>query len=275
MKKVLFSLLMGSLLLLGACSEEGDSSKEKETVSDQKSKGTVDAKDFNKMYTNPDKYKNYQVSFTGRVFTDPERDDNGIYLQVWADPKNGEKNILVGYSDSDLEVNMDDYISVEGVVEKTFEGENAFGAKVVAPVIKASKVEVLDYMAAVAPTLKTIEVNQDINQHGFIVHVDKVELAENETRVYVKAKNESKDNVSLFSSSTKLIVGSKQMEEDMNYEADYPELQSDLIPETETEGIITFGKIDETEKTLKFYAEGYSDDYELDIDPFVFTIQND
>lgn len=59
------------------------------------------------------------------------------------------------------------------------------------------------------------------------------------------------------------------------YEANLPEVQSELLPGTETEGIIVYPALDLDEPKLQFYAEGYSSDHEISIDPFVFEIQND
>ena len=166
MKKIGISILFVSLLLLGACSEGGQTG----------SKSVIAAQDFDKMYSNPDKYKSYEVEFTGQVFMDPERDDDGVNLQIWADPKNSEKNMIVAYDEAEFEVQTDDYVLVKGIVEKTFEGENAFGVKMKQPAIKANHIEVIDYKTAMAPTLKTIEVDEKIDQHGFFVHIEKVEL---------------------------------------------------------------------------------------------------
>ena len=273
MRKLFILMLLLLVGLLGACGGSGEEG-EKGSSSKAEPKGVVEAQDFDKMYSNPDKYKNFEVEFTAKVFVDPERDDKGVYLQVWADSENSEKNMIVGYNEPDFEVSTDDYIQVKGIVEKTFEGENAFGASVKMPAIKASNIEVVDYMTAVAPTIKTIEVNEEINQNGFIVSIEKIEIAENETRVYAKVDNQTSDNISFYSLNTKLIVGNKQLEEEYAYDADYPELQSELVPGTQTEGIIVYPKIDQNEEQLKFYAEGYSDDYEIEVKPFNFEIPN-
>lgn len=276
MRRLLILMLLLLVGILGACGEDGEkgSSSKGESKAATEPKGVVEEKDFDKMYTDPKKYKNYEVEFIGKVFVDPERDEDGVYLQVWADGENSEKNLIVAYNEPDFEVSTDDYIRVKGIVGDSFEGENAFGASMEMPAIKASKIEAVDYMTAVAPTIKTIEVNEEINQNGFIVSVEKIEIAENETRVYAKVDNQTKDNISFYSFSTKLIVGNKQLEEENVYEADYPELQSDLIPGTQTEGIIVYPKIDENEEMLKFYAEGSSDNYEITVEPFTFEIPN-
>lgn len=273
MKKQLIAMSIFLGIILAGCgvTEDANTAAKAETSS-EKVKGTVEKEDFDKMYTNPADYKGYEVEFTGKVFVYPEKDNDGIYLQVWADPENSEKNMVVGYPDPQLDVKSGDYIAVKGIVMKAFKGENAFGAMLTMPQIQASNVEVVDYITAVAPAIKTVELNEEIDQHGYIMQLQKIEFAETQTRVYLKVINNMNGKLSFYTHSTKLIVGSKQFEEEYIYDAGLPELHSDLISGTETEGVIIYPAIDPGTSNLKFYAEGYSDDWEVTIDPFVFEI---
>ena len=282
MKKFALVIIMLVISFLVACGDSTAQSEEPtkgesadETVDDangKEAKGVVAPEDFDKMYSDPSSYKGYEVQFSGQVFTEPEKDADGTYLQVYAKPENFEQNVLVGVQDPDLEVNTDDYVSITGIVKEQFEGENLMGGTIAAPIIQADTVEVVDYITAVSPTLKTIEVNQEIDQHGYVVNLQKVEIADNQTRVYVKAENNTTDSVSLFAHSTKLIVGNEQLESESNYESGLPELQSDILAGVESGGVITFPAIDENTTELTLHADGYSDNYELDIEPFVFEV---
>ncbi|GAB3049293.1 DUF4352 domain-containing protein [Virgibacillus ainsalahensis] len=292
MKKLLLLLFAGMMLTLVACGE-GEDGADASTETDENSgevteasvetneekeseeievNGKVAPEDFDKMYSDPAAYQNQEVEFTGKVFIEPERDADGTYIQVYAKPENHEQNIIVGIEDSNLEVSMDDYVKVTGVVMDQFEGENLMGGTLAVPVVYASSVETVDYITAVSPTLKTIEVNEEINQHGFAVEVQKIELAENQTRVYVKVTNNTDDNVSLYEHSTYLILGNQQLETEYNYESDLPELQSEILPGVEAEGVLQFPAIDEATETFTFRADGSAYNYDLDIEPFIFNI---
>ncbi len=225
------------------------------------------------LMSNPKKYKGSNVEFSGKVFATPERDEKGTYLQVFADPINMDNNIIVGIMNPDLDVSEDSYVKVVGVVKDQMKGTNAFGAEISAPVIEASEVEVIDYITAVSPTQKTIELNENIEQKGFEVTVEKLELADNETRVYIKVKNNTEDNVSIWEHTAKLIQGSKQYESEYNYDADYPELQSDLSPGVETQAILSFKALDDNAESAKFIIEGSSDNYDIEIEPFSFEFE--
>ena len=263
------------MIVMGACSDtENASSTDSGKSEEAETKGKLKAEDYEKLYSDPKSYKGYEVELTGQIFSEPEKDEDGTYLQLWGDPENAEKNTIVAINNPDLDVKTNDYVKIKGVVEDQFEGENGFGATILAPMILAESVDVVDYITAIAPTVKEIKVDKEINQHNVVVTLQKIELAENQTRVYVKVNNNTKDNASFYSSSTKLIVGSKQLEEEyMDSETTgLQSVQSELLPEIETEGVIVYPAIDPNEKTIKLNAEVYTDNYELDFQPYVFDV---
>jgi len=76
--------------------------------------------------------------------------------------------------------------------------DNAFGGSMSVPVIMATKIEKGTYLDVMSPTLKEISYNDKlINQYNYKIEVTKVEFAEKETRVYVTAKNDAKDEFSI------------------------------------------------------------------------------
>ncbi len=272
MKKKVSILMMSLLFLfLTACgSEEGSnnsgSSKEKSS-----SKGELATEDYDKMYSDPKKYKGYEVEQVGTVFTEPEFDEDGVYLQVFADAKNSEKNTLIKYSDPSFKVESGQYIKWTGIVKDEFTGENLMGGKVTAPAIEATKMEVISYFDAVSPTIATLDINEIQEQHGFELTVDKVEIAEDQFRVYVSVENKSDYNISFYTFNTKLLVDGKQLEEIDLYEEGIEEVQTDILPGAQTSGVIVYPSVGDT-KEVKFYAEGSSDNYDIDIDTFVFDL---
>ena len=251
----------------------GDMSSEN-NEGDVERQGHLDEEDISKVYTDPLKYEGYEMTFDAVVFTDPERDSDGVYLQVFADAENYEKNTIVAVEDPDFDVALDDYVHVEGVIVDEFEGANALGGTVQAPVVYADKIEVVDYIDVMSPALETIDVDETIDQHGYEMAVDKVEVAENMTRVYMTVTNHTDETIYFYSFDSKLLMDNKQLEEDMGfYEADFPEMQSDILPGVESEGIITFPPLDSDTNSMTFHAEGSSDNYDLNFEPFVFEIE--
>jgi hypothetical protein len=174
--------------------------------------------------------------------------------------------------DPNVDVAMDDIIHVTGTVKDAFEGENAFGGVITAPMILADSIEKTDYQTAFAPAKQTIELNAEQNQHGYKLTVQKVELADQETRVYVQVANETNNKIYFYTFDAKLIANGKQLEEEMNYDANYPEVQSELLPGVTTDGIIVFPALEEGVSTFQLYFEGSSDNWEIDFEPFVFDV---
>lgn len=223
------------------------------------------------LYTTPENFKDYCVEIIGKVFTAPEYTDDGVALQMFADHKNSENNTIVYISDKDFEVKDGDYVKIIGIVGEPFEGENAFGGVITAPTVAAREYSVISYQDAVVPTTKSIDVNQTQTQFGYSITVQKVEYAETETRVYVKVDNQGSEKFSVYSFNTKLTQNGKQYEEQDNWDAEYPEIQTDLLVGNSTEGIIAFPPIADGAFTLIF--EGSSDNWDEDIKPYTFNIE--
>lgn len=235
--------------------------------------GTVDEDEFDTMYNDPEAYENYDVEFTGVVFIEPEKDEDGVYLQVYSKPENYEQNIIVGYEDPEFEVEEEDYVQIEGIIQGEMEGENLMGGDLSVPIVYATDLEVVDYATAVAPAIDEVEIDETIEQHGIEVYVEKMEIAEKETRVYLTVNNDTDDAFTYYDFNSKLITGNEQLDAEDNYESDLPEIQSEILPGIETEGVFTYPAIDEDEEKVTFHSEGSSDNYELDFEPFTLEIE--
>lgn len=223
------------------------------------------------LYTNPEQFKSHCVEITGKVFTAPEYDDDGVAVQMWGDIEKSENNTIVYIADKNFKVNQDDYLHIVGLVGDKFEGENAFGGKVSAPTITAKEYKVIDHKDALAPTVKTIDVNQTQTQLGYSVTVQKIEYAEKETRAYIKVDNQGTDKFSVYSFNSKITQNGKQYDEQDNWDAEYPEIQTELLVGNSSEGIIVFPAIPNGNFTL--IIEGSSDNWEENLKPYTFNIE--
>lgn len=273
MKKIwlLTTLLILSVFLAACSNEEASGKKEDSSKQSEKESGKLLTHDeFVKMFADPKKHKGSKVEFYAKVFVEPEKDEDGTYLQAYAD-NNTDRNIIIGIGDPNLDIASEDIIFVSGTVEDVFEGENLMGGTVTAPAIKADKIEKTDYATAFAPAIKTVEVNSELNQHDFVMKLNKIELAKNETRLYVTITNNSQDNISFYSFNAKIVAGSQQFEPEDNYEANYQEIQSDILPGVTSEGIIRFPALPES-GDARILLEGSSENWELDFTPFEFQI---
>ena len=178
MRKQLCAAILASFLLLAGCAGGN--------TADQADTTPMSEEEIAQMYSDPEQFVGRSLELFGQVFTSPEYDDTAVYFQMWADPTNGDWNTVVAYNDSSFQLEADDYVRVSGVVQDVYEGENMMGGTIVAPMITANSVEVISYKEAVAPTLYEATIDQPTQtQLGYSVELQAVELAEQETRVYV------------------------------------------------------------------------------------------
>ncbi|MCY7923526.1 DUF4352 domain-containing protein [Bacillus spizizenii] len=272
-KIITFILAIVVIITIANIGNSGDSQASTATTSSasKKSTKTVQKADMEKLYTNANQFKNYKVDLYVKVF-DVEQDDDGTYLQGYNNPEKLSKNTLIMSDDSDLDIKDDDIIHVVGTVKDKYDGENALGGSVSAPRIIADSIEKSDYATAFAPAKKTINVDKTQNQHGFALTLQKVELAEKETRLYVKIENKSQDEISFYDFNAKIIADNKQLERKDDLSS-YPKIQSEILPGVNTEGVIVFPKIES--KTAKIILEGSSENYDITINPFTFEVNLD
>lgn len=270
MKKLFLVIIC--LVLFFSLSACGSDNQETDSNSPTDESKMLSEQEFVQMYSDPKSFKGDGVEFYAQVFMPVERDEDGIYIQAYADPKNMDMNMIIGIKDSNIDVEDGDIIYVKGEVFDEFVGENAFGATLSMPQILADTIEKADYSIAFAPAIHTINIDDQIDQHGYVLTISKIEIAESETRIFVDVTNNTKDSISFYTFNMRLIQENKQFEEEMNYEADYPEPQSDLLPGISTEGVITFPPINPDLKEAKIVFEGHSDNWELDFEPFVFEV---
>jgi len=197
--------------------------------------------------SDPDKYKGQVIQWGGQVFVEPEKDNAGVYLQVMH--TDSDNSFVVGYQKPDFQVKQDDYIIVTGVVSGKFEGENGFGAKLSKPLIKAGLIEQSTRSGTAESADLTIPVSQTNTQNGFMVTLDKIEVASAETRYFLTVKNNSSDKISFYTFDAKAIQGSKQFELKSIYDSN-EEIPSEILPGVEAKGVLVSDPIDKSQKEI-------------------------
>jgi hypothetical protein len=265
--------IASSVLAVGGCGRDDSSSSATTTQTgaasvtvptetDDENTGTIESFDrmnYDVLVTDPDAHKGARVTIVGKVFSDVERDADGTYFQMWADPQNSEWNTIVGSRDPELAIAADDFVRISGEVVGAYEGENALGGTVQAVRILATSVTKVDATAAAPPALKTLPKKR-ARSNGIILTVQRVEFAENETRVFLALKNNSSSEFTMYSSSGKAVSGGRQYESD--YGGDYPQLSDSVLPRAFTTGVVVFPRMD-PDKPLRLRFEGSSDNYDI------------
>ena len=230
----------------------------------------INKENISDIYSNADKYKGKFIDVCGQVFN--KKTEDGItLLQINADVDNSEDNTLIYYQ-GNTDVKTDDFIKVTGYILGTSEYSNALGGNISAPMIMSTKLEKSTYLEVARPTLKEIKyTDKVIDQNGYKVEITKVEFAEKETRVYVTAVNNAKDDFSIYTYSTVATQNGRQFEQESNYNANYEELKSELKPGITSNGILTFPKMEQSNFTI--IIDGSSDNWDIDLKDYKFDLE--
>ena len=267
-------ILIGILafVLLGSCLGGSDDSAGT-SVSDIPIEDRIYISDaeIENAYASPDSYEGKFIKIGGQVFGEPEIHDGEIYFQMHAEPDKSGKNTMVHFIGNE-NISSSDYVIVDGVIKGSYDYKNMMGATIAALEIETDNVVKSNYITCCAPTIKEVVLDQTIDQYGYSITVNKIEFAENETRVYLTATNNGTNNFSIYTYSMKAVQNQTQYEQQYNYNADYEEVQSELLSGTTTSGIVVFPAMD-SEMPLKIYCDGYCDNWDIDIETYVFECQ--
>ena len=242
--------------------------------SNQKSQVSFSLNNWDVLFTDPDEYKGAKVDLVGSVFMPPERDENGIYLQMWADPINQTWNTLVAIRDAEISIKDGDYVHVKGSVFGGFEGENMLGGKVRAVRVEAESATIVDALAIAPPAIRVYEGGHDVQtQYGLQVSLHKVEFAESETRIFLTVANNSKEEASFYSFNVKAVQGNQQFEFDFSDFSgiSYPEVQSELLPGVESSGVVVLPAMDPISET-RLFMDGNTSNWNLTFKPYEFVV---
>ncbi|KHD38152.1 hypothetical protein NL50_01190 [Clostridium acetobutylicum] len=227
--------------------------------------------EFEKMYTaGSSSYVDRKANFYAKVTSDAKSGDGGVYFQCEAE-NSLNMNTIVKIKNNNDGIKKDDIIHVFGKVVKSSSDDKSSVSEGT-PTIKATKIEKTDYAKAFDPAVKTIQINKDENQNGFVITLSKVEVSKTVTRVYLNLSNSTTNTVSVNTFDSKLLQGSSQL--DINDEAamNYPQIQTELMQGIKSEGVLVFKNVDLNGDNVKFTITASSSDYNVQFQPYQFDI---
>lgn len=272
-KKLLTLLVIGTMSLsMTACGSSSDSANNAATNTSSELEQEKEVVDISSVTSDPDACKGKYVTFYG-IVSQTDESNNQYFYQVYTDTD--YNNSVLVYVPKDLvsdTISNDDFINVIAKVDGAYSGQTVMGVDTTWAKLTAESIEKSSYIDTFGKAHTAWDFqDQVIDQQGINIAVTKVEFADDETRIYVTATNNSEDTVNLWTSSAKIVQNGQQYEQTYgNYLADYPELSSDILPGASSSGIICFDALEASE--FQFYLEGSSDNWEIDLEPFTFTL---
>lgn len=181
-----------------------------------------------------------------------------------------EKNLIFS-SNEKYDIKDGDYVLLSGRVEGFIEYETVMGVNMEAPLISNAKIEKKD-STIFNQAKNTREIGKSVEQYGIKVTLDKIEQAENSTRVYFTLENNSGDKMSIFTFDSYIKQGDTQYNEsEISYEENT--LKTEINDGIKNSGCLSFEKMDNIDGDLTVSLDVYSDDFEITLDPFVFNIK--
>lgn len=222
------------------------------------------------LFTEPGEFNNHFIKTTGKVFAGPDYTDEGAIIQIWTDIDNLDKELTVVILDPGFEIDKQNYISIVGKIvdPSTIAINNTYALY---PIVAATEYEILTDTQALAPTKEEISVDQTVTQSEYSITIQKIERADEETRVFVKAINNGSNTLFLSGLSAKIIQNEKQYDAQMDLTLELETLPSELIAGGSAEGVLKFPGI--SEDAFDIIIPAYSVDPEEDINDFSFHIE--
>jgi hypothetical protein len=233
---------------------------------------TFTNRNYGELHSDPRAHKGASVDITGKLLERPEESGNELAFQMFVDVENSDWNTVVYTDQTDLDLNMDDYVRVRGEVLGSLEGENAFGGSITAPTVQASKVSTVSAGQAIDPATEVRVINRTVGGQGFDVTLQKIEFGRESTRAYVTLANNTNYGASFYTFDAQIVQGSTQvdyLEDSYAYYDEEP--QEELRPGVRTEGVIAFGPVD-PKQPFQLRLSWSSDNYSVNTRPVVFQI---
>jgi hypothetical protein len=263
-------LVIVMVLAVSACgATPNNSASQGENTSNTQDSTPLSDTEIVAMLTNANDFKGRAVEgLPGVVFNVMSQTEGDYEYQCWADEESEYSFIII--SETNLDLAVDDNIFVNGIVLEKYSGTNAFGGSVEAPVIIVTSVDKSD-SSIFNLASDTIEINQTQEQKGISVTLQKVELANKSTRVFLTVSNESKDKISVYTFESYIKQGKSQFDSsDISYTEDT--LQTDINVGIESSGILSFQKINSLDEPFTISIDVSSDDWDVKLKPFVFDV---
>jgi hypothetical protein len=231
----------------GSNRSSGDDGGKKAAAGDAGSETmeTFTKENYAVLYSDPRAHKGASVDITGQLLERPEESGGELAFQMFVDVENSDWNTIVYTDQTDLDLNMDDYVRVRGEVLGSLKGENAFGGNITAPTVQASKISAVSAGQAIDPATEVRVINRTVGGQGFDVTLQKIEFGKESTRAYVTLANNTNYGASFYTFDAQIVQGSTQvdyLEDSYAYYDEEP--QEELRPGVRTEGVLAFGPVD-------------------------------
>lgn len=222
------------------------------------------------MRADADEYKHRTVRDLPLRISNVQIND-GMFLYQGYDDENGSNNAVILKSEKDLDLKNQDYVLAAGSVAGKLSNDDSrvIGNSEMA-VINATDVKKSD-LTVFNLAKKTIQVNETKTQKNVSVTLEKVEIAEESTRVYFTIKNDSSDQVSVEEYNSYIKQENIQYDKAQNAHQE-TNLKTTINYDVESSGRLAFEAMENADAAFTVTFSLRSQDYTAELKPYKFEI---
>jgi len=222
-------------------------------------------------YDQVEKWAGRKVRLTGRLEKLVNRTEDYLLLQLAvSDSKGAITRILVQYNGDPHQLLQQEeslsLVRLAGILGSTTTVDPRNGEIIKIPLIVNSEIEPIELWNAMSPTKYRLEIKQVLVRHGIEVELERLEMAEGETRLYLRVKNRSLQKHLVSLANPQARQGKNVIYQLYHSENNY---QFELQPEQEVKGQVILGPLD----VLQRQAEISLGNNFLGQEPWVFSVK--
>lgn len=234
----------------------------------------LEGDELKSLYTDAESFKHKVVKMKGWIFIDPgkvpEYESDFYFVQirpVEGSSVNEDKYLWLYVPADGFNLAKKDYLEFIGKVTGEGERKDSEGKSLKAPEIVVLNYQKLSYEEALYPTRKNLPVDQTQEQQGFQIKLDKIEFADEETRIYLNIVNNS-DSAYYMDLMTSAVVQDGQTIYPNS--EDLEDSIATFAPKTGDDGYLLFPPLKDGPMTLTIK---WGSDTGQENNPFTFEIK--
>ncbi len=224
------------------------------------------------LFDNPKLYMGLPVNLVGRIEKLVKIDENSTQftVSVRVGGQAETRDIIVSYNRPHSALQFSNFIEITGSIQHV----TKVNGNEEIPLIVADKVEgTEDPWSMLAPAKYTFYPDKTVTQSNKVVHLEKIEFAERETRLYIRMKNTGTADELLVLTNTVGKQAGREFKELKNsyYGQEFPSIVQ-LQPNQEARGVIFLEPMD-SQQGAAMIIMGSTNDVLMGQDPYVFDIE--
>lgn len=226
---------------------------------------------INQAYNKVEEWSGRKVKITGRLEKLVNRTEDYLLLQMAvSDSKGAITRILVQYNgDPHLLLQKEEslpLVRLVGNLGSTTTVDPRNGEIIKIPLIVNSVIEPIELWNAMTPAKYKLDVKQILVRHGIEVELERIEIAEEETRLFLRVKNRSLQKHLVSLANPQARQGNNIIYQLYHSENNY---QFELQPEQEVKGQIILGPLDIIQRQVEISLGNNF----LGQEPWVFSVK--